>query len=192
MPSHLVNWSGGPDSTYVLVDRLERTSDPVVTVTVGATGYPQYTRASMRATKWLEHELAQRYRPFKAVRYGLYAENAFTEQIFEITSLTVATAMQMEDPVLYWGRCAEDVRSASWQSRNPTLVERARALAETVVPVRIVNADVPKTEMIRRLGDLWPLTWTCLYPSEDLQPCGRCDKCAERRRAERAAAEQYG
>ena len=40
-----------------------------------------------------------------------------------------------------------------------------------------------KEEVVRRAGDLpWRLTFSCLSP-RGLSPCGRCNKCEERRKA---------
>ena len=185
MTTHVISWSGGPDSTYSLLRFLRETSDPVVTVSVGAAVDPKFVRACMRATQRLEGPIRERTRDFRVVRYSLYTENTVAEPIDEITALTVATVLQVEDPIVYWCRCAEDDQPGAWQTRNANLLARSAQMIERVAPLHVLNTDVAKSTIRKELGDLWDLTWSCLFPTEDLEPCRRCDKCRERKRAGR-------
>lgn len=56
------------------------------------------------------------------------------------------------------------------------------------VPVETPLAGLSKAEVIRRGRDLrLDLTFSCLAPGADHRHCGRCNKCAERRRGFAAA-----
>lgn len=187
MPTHIISWSGGPDSTYGLLQFLRDTDDPVVAVCIGPPVDPKYVQASMRATRRLEGLLKERERDFRVVRYSLVAENRVAEPSDEISVLGMITAMFFDDPILYWFCCAEDDSSNGWLTTHKEKNERHKLMTRDVVRTEIVNMDVGKARIRRELGDLWDLTWSCLYPSEDLKPCRRCDKCKERRRAEAIA-----
>lgn len=184
MPTHIISWSGGPDSTYGLLQFLRETNDPVVAVCVGAAVDPKYVRAFMRATRRLEQPIREHTRDFHVVRYSMYAENTVAEPSDEVTVLVMVTALKYDDAQVYWFCCAEDDQPDSWPVRNEALVKRQTEMMKGVVKEKNMNKDVSKARICRELGDLWDLTWSCLYPSETLEPCGRCEKCRERRRAE--------
>lgn len=184
MTTHVIAWSGGPDSTYGLLQFLRDTDDPVVAVCVGAAVDPNYVRAFMRATRRLEGPIRERTRDFHVVRYSMYAENTVAEPSDEVTVLAMVTALKYDDAILYWFCCAEDEQPNAWPVRNEELVKRQTEMMKGVVTEKYVNKDVGKGRICRELGDLWDLTWSCLYPNDELDPCGRCEKCRERRRAE--------
>jgi len=153
--TRVVAWSGGPDSTLALVQALE-SDDPVVAVHVMAAADDIYMRACHEATLRLEPVLAQ-IRPFPVVRYRLECDGGESETTDEVTALILCAALAYDNPTIYWGRCKEDRKPESW-----------------------INKSLPKAEIAHRLGELWPLTWSCLYPTPDLNPCGECEKCGER------------
>ncbi|MDZ7748840.1 MAG: hypothetical protein U5K43_08300 [Halofilum sp. (in: g-proteobacteria)] len=184
MTTHVISWSGGPDSTYGLLQFLRDTADPVVAVCVGAAVDSRYVRAFMRATRRLETPLRERTRDFRVVRYGITAENTVAEPSDEVTVLAMVTAMSYDDAILYWFCCAEDDQPSAWPVRNEALVERQTNLMKGVVTEKNLNREVGKGTIRKALGDLWDLTWSCLHPSDALEPCRRCEKCRERRRAE--------
>lgn len=187
MTTQIISWSGGPDSTYGLLQFLRDTADPVVAVCVGAAVDPKYVRAFMRATRRLEGPIRARTRDFHVVRYAITAENKVAEPSDEITMLAMATAMQYEDAVLNWFCCTDDAEPRAWPVLNSKLVDRQTQMMEGVIQEEDRNLDVSKSTICRELGDLWDLTWSCLYPNKKLEPCGRCSKCGERRRAEQAS-----
>lgn len=190
--TRVIAWSGGPDSTLALKQALE-TNDPVVAVHVVAATESRYLCACRDATRRLEPELL-RIRPFPVVRYWVHCEGGESETTDEVTALILCAALAYDDPVIYWGRCREDRQGCSWINRNSDLERRQQQMLKGLVKDKAANRNLPKSEVRRQLGPLWDLTWSCLYPTIDLLPCGQCGKCRERDHAsiEREAAESDG
>lgn len=75
-------------------------------------------------------------------------------------------------------------------ARTGFLHEMERILEEaTAIPIRIAYpfAELTKSQVIRRNPDLaWERTFSCIKPKGN-EHCGRCQKCAERRKGFQAA-----
>ena len=83
------------------------------------------------------------------------------------------------------------LRSNPFKDASPRfMTQLARCLSQALdVPIRILTPlrRLSKTQLIRMAGDVpLGLTFSCLHP-QGRWHCGRCNKCAERRRAFRHA-----
>lgn len=183
----IVCWSGGPDSTLLLYDMLQK--GPVVALVIHEDSVSRGASMAMRrCVRILAPQMANVGRmDLREVWIKGDRSDQSNEQLtINTTAGTILIASQYADPVIYWGRCAHD-KDPEFESNeimNRTFLDRHQEMIEkTCGPVVRHGYDLTKAKIRERLGMWWGVTVSCLNHSMSLKPCGVCEKCRERGQA---------
>lgn len=197
----LVMFSGGLDSTAMLVRLLEETRDELRVHHIRLANREGRADAEQAAVERIVAWCRSRYRPFR------YSESAldFTQlEAIPIDYLCVAfVACQVAIDTPGCDRIAvaalardTDIENRSARQRGvfEALYDcyRARKLGEPKVEWIYPVYQTPKAALAAALApELVDLTWSCRTPLEGLKPCGACKACRARQglRTPSAAAE---
>jgi 7-cyano-7-deazaguanine synthase in queuosine biosynthesis len=194
----LVMFSGGLDSTAMLVELLARGADELRVHHIRMVNKEGRDRAEQRAVDSIVAYCRARYRAFR------YSESAldFSElEAIPIDYLSIAfVACQVAIDTPGCGRVAVaalasdtdiDNRLARQRSVFDALYEcyRARKLGEPRVEWIYPVYHTPKGELAAALPqDLLELTWSCRRPVDGYRPCLVCKACHAREGLRRPAA----
>lgn len=187
-------FSGGLDSTAMLVKLLEETSDELRVHHIRMANREQRAQAEQAAVEAIVAWCRARYRPF---RYSESALDFTALEAIPIDYLSIAfVACQVAIDTPRCNRIAvaalsrdTDIEERSARQRRvfETLYEcyRARKLGEPEVQWIYPVYDATKAELAARLPqDLVDLTWSCRRPVRQsngaFRPCGTCKACLAR------------
>lgn len=178
-PRALVSWSGGRDSTLLLIHLLSETDKPVRAVTIetdqiAAAGIQRVVMTS------LKKELEAKYREFSwetiRIQYephaGVFAK-AFGQCLTWLTTLSLYTFL---DEDLYIGYVRGDdvwhIRTEMFELYN-TITKIGEKNGKLILPLEWAD----KTSIFTTLRDLGYLDKTWFCQDAGLRPCGECASC---------------
>lgn len=190
MSTHILTWSGGPDSTYQLRKLLEETDEPVVALVILGDNLGSAAREAIRAATRRIGRMLQQIRAFEIVEVAMGSEPPSGETRCQLFA-TMMIASQREDPIAYWCCNASDYdpEHGNWILGREDFLEWCEKMMAHACPLRWVGGDVTKAEIREALGPIWHETTSCeALDRTPEKPCGKCKKCAERRAALKAAA----
>jgi len=189
--STLVMFSGGVDSTAMLVKLLAESSDELRVHHIRMENREMRARAEQRAVEAIVAYCRAHYRAF---RYSESALDFSTLEAIPIDYLSiafVACQVAIDTPGcnrIAVGALAADTDIANRSARQQRVFQemyacyRARKLGEPRVDWIYPVYDVPKDELAAALPHaLLELTWSCRRPLDGLRPCGACKACRVRR-----------
>jgi 7-cyano-7-deazaguanine synthase in queuosine biosynthesis len=197
----LVMFSGGIDSTAMLVKLLAETPDELRVHHIRMINKEGRDRAEQRAVEAIVAYCRARYRPF---RYSESALDFGALEAIPIDYLSIAFAacqVAIDTPGcnrVAVGALATDTDIANRSARQKRVFEemyacyRARKLGEPHVEWTFPVFHTPKAELAAALPqELLDLTWSCRRPIDGFRPCMACKACLVRKglRAPAAAAE---
>lgn len=190
MTTRILLWSGGPDSTAMMIDFLENTDDPVIAVHVKGdmTGGPvgeDVIEGSENAVHSLYPILRDRYRSFDLKVFSHEWFSMDDDEDYKglgVFFYPITYLLNVPNSVLYLGHTRED-RNDSWRKFGELDVNSYPYLLG--LDIVDYNMDKPKSEIFLQLGDLWDMTWSCVGPLKERGvPCYHCNWCMRRKRAE--------
>jgi 7-cyano-7-deazaguanine synthase in queuosine biosynthesis len=197
----LVMFSGGLDSTAMLVKLLGESADALRVHHIRMVNKEGRDRAEQRAVESILSYLRTRYRPFR------YSESALDFSALEAIPIDylsiafVACQVAIDTPGcnrIAVGSLATDTDIVNRTARQKRAFEemyacyRARKLGEPRVDWIFPVYDIPKAALAAALPhELLDLTWSCRRPVDGLRPCMVCKACKARQglRTPSAAAE---
>jgi 7-cyano-7-deazaguanine synthase in queuosine biosynthesis len=186
----LVMFSGGLDSTAMLVKLLGETADELRVHHIRMVNKEGRDSAEQRAVESILRYLRTRYRPF---RYSESALNFTGLEAIPIDYLSIAfVACQVAIDTagcnrIAVGSLATDTDIVNRTERQKRVFEemygcyRARKLGEPRVDWIFPVYDTPKAALAAALPhELLDLTWSCRRPVDGLRPCMTCKACKAR------------
>lgn len=205
----LVLWSGGVESTSLLLRLLSETNSVVFAHFIEMVNPEGRGGAETRAIQSLLPRL-QSVRPFNfssslirlhdgqargwdyAVQYpmGLFVMD-------HLRCDAVLRAGCLEDD---WDHVSDGLGNVRFIRPDPnpgaSHLRRAKRLVASLddgrKPERVApylpSYQLPKAKHIEFLGDIFPLTWSCRRPVAGEEPCGKCHACLEREAASRGTS----
>jgi 7-cyano-7-deazaguanine synthase in queuosine biosynthesis len=187
----LVMFSGGLDSTAMLVKLLAESSDDLRVHHVRMVNREGRDRAEQRAVEAIVAYCRARYRAFRYSESGLDFSALEAIPIDYISIAFVACQVAIDTPRcdrVAIGALASDTDIANRTARQKQVFEamyecyRARKLGEPRVELVFPVYDTPKAELAAALPhDLRDLTWSCRRPVDGFRPCGVCKACNARK-----------
>lgn len=193
---HIVLWSGGPDSTKCLIDMLENTNDPVIALhlrgdipTVPMD--PGVIEGELNAIHTLAPIIRERYRDFELKEFSHHRFVFGSDDHFgnEIHTFPLIYMLDDTPTNFYIARNSWD-RDTTLIKDQGTGVGKSQQLSDILCKAAggsyiAHNLNKPKVEICYELGDLLPLTWSCIGPViEKGKPCGKCSWCRRRRKVD--------
>lgn len=189
----IVNWSGGPDSTYMLVDLLENTDDQIIAHFIKTEAWNPYSHiARHRSVKRLLPHL----RPLREFEYRettLYTEPYMKKPFNEnhaFANMMIAHMLRDQDVTVNLGRCRYDA-DLEWSAKQqrigirvPSEIDEFVRLVSMFATFEFRGFDIDKSTIRNKLGNLWDMTTSCEFHNSQLNPCNECIKCEERKHAE--------
>jgi 7-cyano-7-deazaguanine synthase in queuosine biosynthesis len=197
----LVMFSGGLDSTAMLVKLLAESADELRVHHIRMVNKEGRDRAEQRAVEAIVAYCRGRYRPFRYSESALDFSGLDAIPIDYLSIAFVACQVAIDTPGcdrVAVATLATDTDIANRSARQRRVFEemyacyRARKLGEPRVEWSAPVFDLPKAELAAALPpELLNLTWSCRRPVDGLRPCGACKACRARRdlRTPSAAAE---
>jgi 7-cyano-7-deazaguanine synthase in queuosine biosynthesis len=198
----LVMFSGGLDSTAMLVKLLAATADDLHVHHIRMLNREGRDRAEQRAVEAIVAYCRARYRAFR------YSESALDFSALEAIPIDylsiafVACQVAIDTPGcnrVAVGALAADTDIANRSARQKRVFEemhacyRARKLGEPRVEWIFPVYDTPKAELVAALPqELLDLTWSCRRPIGGFRPCQVCKACRAREMAKKPAEQQQG
>ena len=189
----LVMFSGGLDSTAMLVKLLAQSGDELRVHHIHLVNREGRDRAEGRAVKSIVAYLRQRYRPFRYSESGLDFSALEAIPIDYLSIAFVACQVAIDTPGctrIAVGAIASDTDIANRMARQKRVFDvmyecyRARKLGEPRVEWVFPVFETPKAELAAALPqELLDLTWSCRRPLEGFRPCGVCKACKTREMA---------
>jgi 7-cyano-7-deazaguanine synthase in queuosine biosynthesis len=186
----LVMFSGGLDSTAMLVKLLAETPDELRVHHIRMENREMRARAEQRAVEAIVAYCRAHYRAF---RYSESALDFSTLEAIPIDYLSiafVACQVAIDTPGcnrVAVGALAADTDIVNRSARQQRVFQemyacyRARKLGEPSVEWLFPVYDVAKDELAAALPQaLLELTWSCRRPLEGFRPCGTCKACRVR------------
>ena len=192
----LVMFSGGLDSTAMLVKLLTESADELRVHHIRMVNKERRDRAESRAVEAIVAYCRRRYRPFRYSESGLDFAELEAIPIDYLSIAFVACQVAIDTP-----RCARvaigaleadtDIVNRSARQRRvfDAMYEcyRARKLGEPQVEWIFPVYHAAKAELVAALPqELVDLTWSCRRPlpaGDGWVPCGICKACLARSRA---------
>jgi 7-cyano-7-deazaguanine synthase in queuosine biosynthesis len=188
--STLVMFSGGIDSTAMLVRLLAESAEELRVHHVRMENREMRARAESRAVEAIVAYCRAHYRAF---RYSESALDFSTLEAIPIDYLSiafVACQVAIDTPGcnrIAVGALAADTDIANRSARQQRVFQemyacyRARKLGEPGVEWIFPVYELAKSELAARLPqELLDLTWSCRRPVEGFRPCGACKACRAR------------
>jgi 7-cyano-7-deazaguanine synthase in queuosine biosynthesis len=200
----LVMFSGGLDSTAMLVKLLAESADDLRVHHIRMVNREGRDRAEQRAVEAIVAYCRARYRAFG------YSESALDFSALEAIPIDylsiafVACHVAIDTPGcdrVAVGALAADTDIANRSARQQRVFEemyacyRARKLGEPRVDWIFPVYDTPKAGLAAALpAELLDLTWSCRRPIDGFRPCQVCKACLVRRglRGATAPAQNQG
>ena len=197
-------FSGGLDSTAMLVRLLAQTSDELRVHHIRLINREKRYAAEQRAVESIVAWCRARYRPFR------YSESALDFSALEAIPIDylsiafVACQVAIDTPGcrrIAVGSLCTDTDIANRSARQKRVFDemyacyRARKLGEPTVEWIYPVYDTPKAVLAAALPpELLDLTWSCRTPVDDYKPCMTCKACRARQglRTPARAAENQG
>jgi 7-cyano-7-deazaguanine synthase in queuosine biosynthesis len=186
----LVMFSGGLDSTAMLVKLLAETPDELRVHHIRMENREMRARAEQRAVEAIVAYCRAHYRSF---RYSESALDFSTLEAIPIDYLSiafVACQVAIDTPGcnrVAVGALAADTDIVNRSARQQRVFQemyacyRARKLGEPSVEWLFPVYEVAKDELAAALPQaLLELTWSCRRPVDGFRPCGTCKACRVR------------
>jgi 7-cyano-7-deazaguanine synthase in queuosine biosynthesis len=194
----LAMFSGGLDSTAMLVKLLAQSADELRVHHIHLVNREGRDRAESRAVKSIVAYLRQRYRPFRYSESALDFSSLEAIPIDYLSIAFVACQVAIDTPGctrIAVGSLASDTDIANRRARQTRVFEvmhecyRARKLGEPQVEWVFPVFETPKAELAAALPqELLDLTWSCRRPVEGIRPCLVCKACRAREQSLRTYA----
>jgi len=194
----LVMFSGGLDSTAMLVKLLAESADDLRVHHIRMVNREGRDRAEQRAVEAIVAYCRARYRAFR------YSESALDFSALEAIPIDylsiafVACQVAIDTPGcdrIAIGALATDTDIANRSARQKRVFDemyacyRARKLGEPRVEWTFPVYDTPKAKLAAGLPqELLDLTWSCRRPLEGFRPCLTCKACLARQGLRRVTA----
>src|SRR5688572_3089242 len=183
-------FSGGLDSTAMLVKLLVESPDPLRVHHIRMVNKEGRDRAEQRAVEAIVAHCRSRYRPFRYSESGLDFRGLEAIPIDYLSIAFVACQVAIDTPHctrIAVGSLAADTDIENRSARQRRVFDemyacyRARKLGEPRVEWLYPVFESPKAELAAALPrELLDLTWSCRRPGEGFQPCGVCKACLAR------------
>lgn len=194
----LVMFSGGIDSTAMLVKLLAESPDELRVHHIRMVNKEDRDRAERRAAETIVAYCRARYRPFRYSESALDFSGLEAIPIDYLSIAFVACQVAIDTPGcsrIAIGALAADTDIANRSARQKRVFDvmyecyRARKLGEPRVDWIYPVYDTPKAELAAALPqELLDLTWSCRRPLEGFRPCLTCKACRARQGLRGAAA----
>ena len=191
-------FSGGIDSTAMLVKLLAESADPLRVHHIRMINQEGRDRAESRAVAAIVAYCRGRYRPFQYSESALDFSGLAAIPIDYLSIAFVACQVAIDTPGcdrIAVAALASDTDIANRSARQQRVFEemyacyRARKLGEPRVEWILPVYHTPKAELAAGLPpELLDLTWSCRRPMEGFRPCGICKACKLRQGLRGAAA----
>jgi 7-cyano-7-deazaguanine synthase in queuosine biosynthesis len=186
----LVMFSGGLDSTAMLVKLLAESSDELRVHHIRMINKEKRNLAEQRAVESIVAYSRARYRPFRYSESALDFSQLEAIPIDYLAIAFVACQVAIDTPGcnrIAVGALATDTDIANRTARQKRVFEemygcyRARKLGEPRVDWIFPVYDTPKAELASALPqELLDLTWSCRRPVDGFRPCMTCKACKAR------------
>lgn len=192
--NHWLVWTGGMDSTFVLLDVL---AAQVEFKFLYLLGYGSRNKLSADASARAEIRETIRARfsvdlPGETVIGGADDYASFKETQFELermgyqmgvnlrwVTVALATIARQFNPLVS-AHCSDNTLSKPGHERR---LEYLRGKRIYFPVIKLSKADMLSAARIRGLDDILMLSMSCFAPSESGAPCGRCTQCLRRQGA---------
>ncbi len=194
----LVMFSGGLDSTAMLVKLLGETADELRVHHIGMVNREGRDQAEQRATDAIVAYCRAHYRRFRYSESGLEFSQLEAVPIDYLAIAFVACQVAIDTPGctrIAIGALAADTDIANRSARQRRVFEemyacyRARKLGEPRVEWVYPVYHTPKAELAAALPpELLELTWSCRRPVDGFRPCLACKACRTRQGLRATAA----
>ena len=200
----LVMFSGGLDSTAMLVKLLAESADDLRVHHIRMVNREGRDRAEQRAVEAIVAYCRARYRAFRYCESALDFSALEAIPIDYLSIAFVACQVAIDTPGcdrIAIGALATDTDIANRSARQKRVFDemyacyRARKLGEPRVEWTFPVYDTPKAELAAALPrELLDLTWSCRRPIDGFRPCEVCKACRMRQglRRETAPAQNQG
>jgi 7-cyano-7-deazaguanine synthase in queuosine biosynthesis len=186
----LVMFSGGLDSTAMLVKLLNETADELRVHHIRMVNRERRDLAEQRAVEAIVAYCRRHYRPFRYSESGLEFDELEAIPIDYLCIAFVACQVAIDTPGcdrVAVGALAADTDIANRSARQQGVFEamyecyRVRKLGEPRVEWAFPVFGSSKAELAGALPpELLDLTWSCRRPVQGLRPCLRCKACLAR------------
>jgi 7-cyano-7-deazaguanine synthase in queuosine biosynthesis len=186
----LVMFSGGLDSTAMLVKLLAETTDELRVHHIRMDNREMRAQAEGRSVQRILDWCRARYRPFRYSESGLEFSQLEAIPIDYLSIAFVACQVAIDTPGctrIAIGALAADTDIANRSARQRRVFDemyacyRARKLGEPRVEWIYPVYHTAKAELAAALPqDLLDLTWSCRRPMEGFRPCMTCKACKAR------------
>jgi 7-cyano-7-deazaguanine synthase in queuosine biosynthesis len=186
----LVMFSGGLDSTAMLVKLLAESADELRVHHIRMVNKEGRDRAERRAVESIVSYCRARYRPFLDSESALDFSALEAIPIDYLSIAFVACQVAIDTPGcsrVAVGALASDTDIANRSARQKRVFDemyacyRARKLGEAHVEWIFPVYHTPKAELAAALPqELLDLTWSCRRPLEGFRPCLICKACRAR------------
>jgi len=194
----LVMFSGGLDSTAMLVKLLAESADDLRVHHIRMVNREGRDRAEQRAVEAIVAYCRARYRAFRCSESALDFSALEAIPIDYLSIAFVACQVAIDTPGcdrIAIGALATDTDIANRSARQKRVFDemyacyRARKLGEPRVEWTFPVYDTPKAELAAGLPqELLDLTWSCRRPLEGFRPCLTCKACLARQGLRRETA----
>src|SRR5688572_16637835 len=197
-------FSGGLDSTAMLVKLLVESPDPLRVHHIRMVNKEGRDRAEQRAVEAIVAHCRSRYRPFRYSESALDFGSLEAIPIDYLSIAFVACQVAIDTPGcdrIAVAALSTDTDIANRSARQRRVFDamyecyRARKLGEPRVEWLYPVLDIPKAELAAALPqELLDLTWSCRRPVDGLRLCLACKACKARQglRTPRATAQNPG
>jgi 7-cyano-7-deazaguanine synthase in queuosine biosynthesis len=186
----LVMFSGGLDSTAMLVKLLNETADELRVHHIRMANQERRDRAEQRAVEAIVAYCRRHYRPFRYSESGLEFTQLEAIPIDYLSIAFVACQVAIDTPGcsrIAVGALAADTDIVNRSARQRRVFDamyecyRARKLGEPQVEWIFPVYHAAKAELAAALpSELLDLTWSCRRPVEGFRPCLVCKACKAR------------
>jgi 7-cyano-7-deazaguanine synthase in queuosine biosynthesis len=186
----LVMFSGGLDSTAMLVKLLAESADELRVHHIRMVNKEGRERAEQRAVESIVAYCRTRYRAFRTSESALDFSGLEAIPIDYLSIAFVACQVAVDTPGcnrVAVGALAADTDIANRSARQKRVFDemyacyRARKLGEPRVDWTFPVYDTPKAALAAALPqDLLDLTWSCRRPVDGFRPCFACKACISR------------
>jgi len=187
----LVMFSGGLDSTAMLVKLLTTSADELRVHHIRMVNRERRDRAESRAVESIVAYCRAHYRPFRTSESALDFSGLEAIPIDYVSIAFVACQVAIDTPGcdrIAIGSLAADTDIANRTARMRRVFDemyacyRARKLGEPRVDWIFPVFDTPKADLAAALPEeLLGLTWSCRRPVNGFEPCMTCKACLARR-----------
>jgi 7-cyano-7-deazaguanine synthase in queuosine biosynthesis len=186
----LVMFSGGLDSTAMLVKLLAETAEELRVHHIRMVNKEGRDRAEQRAVEAIVAYCRRHYRPFRYSESGLEFAELEAIPIDYLAIAFVACQVAIDTPGctrVAVGALAADTDIVNRNARQRRVFDamyecyRARKLGEPQVEWTFPVYHAAKAELAAALPqELLDLTWSCRRPVDGFRPCLRCKACKTR------------